>query len=306
MGKREEAKSKRRRGCLIPAVLIAALMLWVPAELYLSNNVLKTEEVTVHSARLPASFDGFRILHLSDLHEKTFGTGNQELIRKAEEAVPDIIAITGDMLDTEGGLAYAQQLLPKLTAIAPVYYVTGNHEWAADGKTAHLGSGRLISRLEQAVTDSGAVWLDSTYIELGCCQFPRLNCKLLSVSHQPIILAGLCDPLNRAAPDIRTLRQMVADRHGGEHFSVLLSHRHDLDYTGSGFDVVLAGHAHGGVVRIPFTDGLIGPAREWFPKDTSGVLSRGGTQTAVSRGLGDTYAPRFLNRPHMPVVVLKQ
>jgi hypothetical protein len=292
MGKREVKKG--RRGCLVPSALLAALLFWVPLELYLSNNVLKTEEVTVLSDRLPAPFDGFRILHLSDLHEKTFGKDNEDLISRAKKASPDIIAITGDLLDTEDGLAYAEKLLPELTAIAPVYYVTGNHEWAADGKTAYLGNNRLIARLERTVSDSGAVWLDS--------DFTRLE-----KGGAGIILAGLCDPINRSAPKIHDLRQTVESEHGGEPFSILLSHRYELDYTDAGFDVVLAGHAHGGVVRLPFTDGLIGPGppqRTWFPKGTSGVTQRGGTQVVVSRGLGDTYAPRFLNRPQALVVVL--
>ena len=291
MGKREEIKSRRQWGCLIPAALLVVLLFCIPLELYLSNNALSSEEITVLSDRLPAAFDGLRILQLSDLHEKTFGSDNEKLLSGASELTPDIIAITGDMIDSELGLTYAEKLLPKLTAIAPVYFVTGNHEWAADGKTAYLGRNRLINRLQTTVEESGAVWLDSSLIPL-------------ERGGESIILAGVSDPINRAAPGINALRQMADNEYGQELFTVLLSHRHDKDYTG--FDVVLAGHAHGGVIRLPFTDGLIGPDREWFPKDTSGVLTRNGTQVVVSRGLGDTYAPRFLNRPQMLLVTLKR
>jgi hypothetical protein len=287
-GKRE-VKSKKLRGRLIAAAVFAAFLFWIPIELYLSNNVLKTEEVTVRSDRLPASFEGFRILHLSDLHEKTFGKDNEPLISRAKKVEPDIIAITGDMIDSEEGLAYAELLLAGLTAIAPVYYVTGNHEWAADGHTAYLGRNRLIARLESTVTEAGAVWLDSSAISL-------------ERDAETIVIAGLCDQLNREAPAAHDMLQKIEREYGSDVFSLLLSHRHDLYY--SGFDVVLTGHAHGGVVRLPFTDGLIGPAREWFPKNTSGVWKRDNTQTVISRGLGDTYVPRFLNRPQMLVVVL--
>jgi hypothetical protein len=288
MGK--EQTKKRRRGCLIPIVLTAALLFWVPVELHISNNVLKTEEIAVQSGNLPASFDKFRILHLSDLHEKAFGKDNEDLIRKAKNASPDIIAITGDMIDSEEGLAYAGNLLPELTAIAPVYYVTGNHEWAADGKTAYLGSNRLIARLERLVNESGAVWLDSDFLTL-------------ERGGESIVIAGLCDQLNMDAPRAAELLRKISDTRSDKPFTLLLSHRHDFYY--EGFDVALTGHAHGGVIRLPFTDGLIGPSREWFPKGTSGVISRGGTQVVVSRGLGDTYAPRFLNRPQVLVVRLE-
>jgi hypothetical protein len=281
-GKREQKGKKTRKGLFAALILLAAFLFWIPIELYLSNNEPVTEYITVRSSRLPEAFDGFRILHLSDLHEKTFGPGNDTLFKTARDAEPDIIAITGDLIDTPEGIYYAKTLLPGLTAIAPVYYVTGNHEWAADGPTASMGRDRLITRLEEVVNESGAVWLDSAFISLG----------------EGFVLAGMSDQLNWTAPRMHRLRQMIE----GEPFIVLLSHRNDFYY--GDFDVVLAGHAHGGVVRLPFTDGLIGPAREWFPKGTSGVIQSGEAQVVVSRGLGDTYFPRFLNRPQVLVVTL--
>jgi hypothetical protein len=282
-GKRVEKTKRRHKGLKIFLFALAALLFWIPVELHLSNNAPRTEYVTVRSSRLPEAFDGFRILHLSDLHEKVFGKDNETLLKMARDAKPDVIAVTGDLIDSPDGLSYAQTLLPKLTAIAPVYYVTGNHEWAADGKTAYMGRNRLITQLQTVVEESGAIWLDSAFVSLG----------------EGFVLAGLSDQLNRTAPGAHQLRQMIE----GDPFTVLLSHRHDFYY--GGFDVALAGHAHGGVVRLPFTDGLIGPAREWFPKGTSGVLRSGGAQVVVSRGLGDTYFPRFLNRPQVLAVTLR-
>jgi hypothetical protein len=289
-GSRELPRRPARRR-LVPVFIAAAVLFWIPIELHLSNNAPRTEHVTLRSSRLPEAFGGFRIVVLSDLHEKSFGSGNETLLRMVRAADPGVIAITGDLIDSEAGMSYAEALFPKLTAIAPVFYVTGNHEWAADGKTASAGSNRLISRLERCVTASGAVWLDSSF-------------QLFDHNGSSILLAGLSDPINRAAPNVRALRQNIDEHHGGEVFSVLLSHRHDIDYSASGFDAVLAGHAHGGVVRVPLAGGLIGPNREWFPKYTSGIYTIGSLQLVVSRGLGDTYAPRFLNRPQVLVVTL--
>ncbi|MCL2002585.1 MAG: metallophosphoesterase [Oscillospiraceae bacterium] len=273
-------------------MLAAAGLFWVPIELYLSNNAPRTEHVSVRSPRLPQAFDGFRVLHLSDLHEKTFGKDHETLLRMARGANPDIIALTGDLIDSPEGLSYAQILLPKLTAIAPVYYVTGNHEWAADGKTAHAGRNRLIALLQNAVEESGAVWLDSAFLTLP----PR--------DGETVLLAGLCDPNGpRTELSAAELQQEIAAEYGDDLFSILLYHRNVIPHAAAGFfDAALTGHAHGGVVRLPFTDGLIDPYREWFPQGTSGVLNAAGTQIVVSRGLGDTYFPRFLNRPQILVV----
>jgi predicted MPP superfamily phosphohydrolase len=292
-GKR--AAARKRRGCLIPVALCIAVLFWVPIELYLSNNAPRTERVTVADERLPAAFDGFRVLHLSDLHEKTFGEGNGDLIQAARDAKPDIIAVTGDLIQSREGLPYAKRTLTALAAVAPVYYVTGNHEWAADWNAPREGGERLTPDLRQTVRDAGAVWLDSAY-------------QSLELGGEVLILAGLCDPNGPSdAMSAETLRANIdAAYPGGSPFTLLLAHRHDRAEEYAGFDVVLSGHAHGGVVRLPFTDGLIGPDREWFPQGASGVVTQGETSVVVSRGLGDTYFPRFLNRPQVLVVTLRR
>ncbi len=285
------AAPRKRRGCLIPIALFIGLLFWIPIELHLSNNVLRTENETIIDSRLPAAFDGFRVLHLSDLHEKPFGKDNIDLINAARDARPDIIAVTGDLIQSREGLPYAQNILTALAEIAPVYYVTGNHEWAADWDAPREGNEKLTPELRRIVKDAGAVWLDSSY-------------QALERGGETLILAGLCDPNGPSdAPDAAALRLKI-DAANPNTFTLLLAHRHDNEY--AGFDVVLTGHAHGGVIRLPFTDGLIGPDREWFPKGASGVVTHGDTSVVVSRGLGDTYFPRFLNRPQVLVVTLRR
>ena len=286
-GKREEEKRRRGKGGKIALILAAAVLFWVPTELYLSNNAPRDERVTVCAPGLPAAFEGFCILHLSDLHEKAFGRDNEALLRLAESAKPDVIAVTGDLIQSVEGLAYAEALLPRLVAIAPVYYVTGNHEWSVDNSRT-----RLIAQLRGVLEGCGGSWLDSSFTEL-------------ERGGNRILLAGLCDPNGpRSEPNAEELRRRIGAAYGGGLFTVLLSHRHDIDYAAAGFDVVLSGHAHGGVVRLPFTDGLIGPDREWFPRGTAGVVREGRTSVVISRGLGDTYFPRFLNRPQVLAVTL--
>ena len=91
-------------------------------------------------------------------------------------------------------------------------------------------------------------------------------------------------------------------------FTILLAHRNTkLELYGkAGFDLTICGHAHGGVIRLPWTDGLINPDREWFPTHTSGLYDVAGMHAVVSRGLGSSLiVPRVFNRPHIPVVVLR-
>lgn len=289
-GKRVE---KSRPGCLIVVFLIIAFIVWIPLELFLSNNVLRRTNITVTSEYLPEWADSMKIVHLSDLHEKLFGDNNSDLIKMVEKAQPDIIAVTGDMLQSLEGLDYVRSLAPKLRAIAPVYYVTGNHEWAVDWTSSREGGERLTPALKNLLEESGIVYLDSSYLPLG----------------DGMVIAGLCDPNGPSGEaSAGTLHGLIEKDYGSGVFTVLLSHRYDMfsEYVSAGFDLVLAGHAHGGVVRLPFTDGLIGPGREWLPTMTSGANTDGRTTMIVSRGIGDTDFPRFLNRPEVITITLKR
>ena len=109
------------------AALSAVLLLGV----WWDNNRLVTEEYIYADAALPAAFEGFRIVQLSDLHGRQFGEGNARLIAAAEAARPDLIALTGDFVDEYSSVADLIPLVDGLTALAPVYYVTGNHEWSS-------------------------------------------------------------------------------------------------------------------------------------------------------------------------------
>jgi len=269
---------RRLRFLLLCAIVLAAIC----AD---SRFSLDTAEYTVTSPAIPAAFDGFRIVQLSDLHLTLFGEDNSRLISAVEEARPDIIVITGDMVDTaDGWQDYVGPLAEALTAIAPVYYVSGNHEWAA-------GSAReLFAFLE----------------ERGVTVF-RNEYELIELGGEAIVLAGADDP--NGPWDMMKPHELKAEIDGSHPglYTVLLAHRNtELDtYSAAGFDLTLCGHAHGGIVRLPFTDGLINTEREWFPTHTSGLYELDGMSAIVSRGLGNGIpVPRFLNRPHIPVAVL--
>ncbi|MDR1736512.1 MAG: metallophosphoesterase, partial [Oscillospiraceae bacterium] len=237
-------------------ILTAAglLTVWLLADLYISNFVPAATRREIRLARLPEAFSGFRVAHLSDLHATSFGKDNAALISLLEGENPDIIVITGDLIDRgdfgerPGQLDWAEKTVSRLVQIAPVYYVTGNHEWGAEYKAARKGDPRPIPRLKEIIDRHGAVWLDNDYL-------------VIRRGGDAIVLAGITDP-NGPADQVDPL-PMLSDIRAemNEPFILALSHRYDRldEYAQWGLDLVLTGHAHGGLVRLPFTDGLYGP-----------------------------------------------
>ena len=121
MAKRYQSK---KRGCAAPFLLFLCALIFGGLFLYWSNNTILVHEETISSPQLPAAFDGLRIAHLSDLHGKEFGSGNSLLLQVVENAQPDLIVITGDLIDQESQYDALPALMDRLTAIAPTYYVT--------------------------------------------------------------------------------------------------------------------------------------------------------------------------------------
>jgi len=286
-------RQKRRIGCL-GIFLIILLVITVPAVIILvdSNTRLVTTEYVLYYDNLPDAFDGYRIVLLADLHGAEHGKDNERLVEAIRDAQPDIITIAGDLIDrhqpgkpAERQLEIAQTLVHQLVRIAPVYYVTGNHEW--DSSLVRP----LLAMLEEN---------DVTVL--------RNQHRRLSIGNDSIILAGVDDPggpADMTKPD--DFIERIQERENPD-FLVVLNHRnYSLPlFSRLGVDLVLSGHAHGGMVRLPFTDGLIGAQYEFLPTYTSGVYKQGDTNMVVSRGLGNHFGwTRFLNNPQVVVVELR-
>ena len=274
-------------------IAIAALSALLLLGVWWDNNRLVTEEYIYADAALPAAFEGFRIVQLSDLHGRQFGEGNARLIAAAEAAKPNLIALTGDFVDEYSSVADIIPLVDGLTALAPVYYVTGNHEWSS-------GQAQTVLR---------------TLRKLG------VNClenefTTIERNGEHILLAGIHDPNGYA--DQKTPETLAEEIYAAEDdpYWLLLAHRNNLfsgRYCRLGANLTLSGHAHGGIWRLPFTDGLIDSGRNWFPTYTSGFYTcdDGGHESAtvfVSRGLGNSppNVPRLLNPPQVAVITLKR
>jgi len=293
----ENAKLKNRRiGCLgiflfiLTIIAVTVGVIWID-----SNTRLVTTEYKLYYENLPESFDGYRIVLLADLHGAEHGEDNRRLVEAIEAVNPDIITIAGDIIDrfqpgkpVERQIEIAQTLVHQLVRIAPVYYVTGNHEWDRD-----------ISRAEREQLFAMLAENEVTVL--------RNQHRRLTIGNDSIILAGVEDP-GGPADMIRPVDFInnVIQRENPD-FLVVLNHRNNSPLFGEqGVDLILSGHAHGGMVRLPFTDGLIGAQYEIFPTYTRGVYTRGETNMVVTAGLGNHFGwTRFLNNPQVVVVELR-
>lgn len=265
---------------VLTALLAAGFLLW-------GNCSLQTTETALVSPALPPAFDGLRIVELADLHGRVFGRGSRRLLAAVRRAEPDLICIDGDLFDEHTDLAMLPPLLRGLCAIAPVYYVTGNHEWRVPGLRGILAQMRAC----------GVTVLQDDW-------------RVLRRGEDALIVAGTDDPCGPA--ERKTPAELIADiraEAGEATFLLLLTHRNDQlpQWSALGVQAVLAGHCHGGVVRLPFVGGLFGTDRRLFPAWDAGLYRQGETALYVSRGLGYTNVHfRLFNRPEVAVIVLRR
>ena len=269
------------------AVFLIAMIIWTTWE----NTALELNTYVVASEDLPESFDGYRIAHVSDLHNAEMGDGNEKLLAMLRDGEPDLIAITGDLIDSRNtDVEVALRFAEEAAKIAPCYYVTGNHE-------ARVSE---YSELKEGLIELGVVVLEDARVEL-------------EQSGETITLIGINDPsfqTDYLFGDSETVMQGSLQEliNKDDDYTVLLSHRPELFkvYVESGADLVLSGHAHGGQFRFPLVGGLVAPNQGLFPKYDAGLYSEGSTNMIVSRGIGNSILPfRFNNRPEVILIELE-
>ncbi len=279
-----KGKKHRGRGCLTALIILALIAAAAAFLIKDSRDDLEISRYEVKSQKLPESFDGFKIVQLSDLHGAEFGEDGMELVEKVKELEPDIIALTGDFVTDEGDLAAVEKLAARLVKLCPVYFISGNHEF---------GSG-LAVKVRNILERAGVKYLSNEYLTI-------------SRSEDEILLGGVEDPLAYAdmlSPD--ELAQKMNDA-APDAFKILLGHRNYwmTEYPELPVDLIFCGHAHGGLIRIPGVGGLIGTDRRLFPDFDAGEYNNGRYTLIVSRGLGNSVSiPRIFNRPEIVCVEL--
>lgn len=279
-------KTKRKKRLLIFGILASLCLGW----LWWGNTAIQVNQINISSEKIVTALEGFRIVQVSDLHNAEFGANQETLINAVKQASPDIIAVTGDLIDSgHTNVSAAMEFINRAVKIAPLYYVTGNHEaWSEQ-----------YPELKDQMLLAGVKILDD---------------ERIAINHNgaTIILIGLNDlefiPKNVTNGGLGEVDTLLKELVGlNREFTILLSHRPELFnlYVENKIDLVLSGHAHGGQIRLPIFGGLVAPNQGLFPKYSAGVYSQNMTKMVVSRGLGNSIIPlRINNRPDLVIITL--
>lgn len=274
--------SKKKIFILSLIIVFIILIIWT----IWGNTALELNTYTISSDKITQCFNGFTIAQVSDLHNTEIGENNETLISILKSVEPDIIAITGDIIDaSKTNTEIALQFAEEAVEIAPCYFITGNHE-------ANISSS-VYYEFENKLIKIGVRVLHNEEI-------------IIEKDGEQISLIGIDDPYFSKTGDLAS--EKINELSTTSNFTVLLSHRPEYfeQYVESDVDLVLSGHAHGGQFRLPFIGGVVAPGQGLFPEYDAGVFTEDNTDMIVSRGIGNSIIPiRFNNRPEIVLIELQ-
>ncbi|UPA31286.1 metallophosphoesterase [Terrisporobacter glycolicus] len=265
----------------------------------MNKNFVIKEETLIYK-KLPKSLADYKILQISDLHSKEFGTNNEKLINSIKEINPDLILVTGDMftvsdisIDMNEEELVSYQLLSKLATNYKIVYVSGNHEEGKDiiyngddYRTRDRSKNNAYNRYRSKLESLGV-----TFVENSSLQYYNDFINIYGVYFDSMEKNEYYQSIN-------------LDK---TKFNIMLCHdpKYFDTFANMGFDLVLSGHVHGGIIRIPLVGGLFSPDRTFFPKYDKGIYKINNSYMNVSTGLGDSILKRVFNPPEINVIILK-
>lgn len=269
-------------------IVLFLCALWLFISFYRSNMIFKTTSYTIESPFLSNAFNGYKIAQISDLHGHVFGEAGEDLLEALDLASPNLVVVTGDAISRKE--EHPEETVALLSAVAekyPTYYIRGNHELYRDEVEP------AQPQFYTALQDAGIVVLDNEVVPILYRQ-ARLN------------LVGLKETLSaydtNTPPDLSTLLGEVP-----EGYTILLAHNPLWfdSYVNWGADLVLSGHVHGGMVRLPLVGGVFSPDVSFFPKYDRGLYTSNQTQMVVSTGMGGSGFPfRLFNDQELVLITL--
>ncbi len=269
--------------------LILVCILIFVIQLYIDNNVIEVSNYEMCFDNLPKEFDGAVILHVSDLHSKLFGLDNTALVKNIDDINPDYIMITGDMVNaTDTDFSIFLDFIKKISDRYEIYYIVGNHEMALSNED--------YGKIKSALNDCGVKILDNEKITL-------------EKNGQKINIYGMWYNSKYYFGEefqVESMEKILGK--ASDAFNILLTHNpKDFNtYANWGADLILTGHVHGGMIRLPFVGAVFAPERTLFPKYSEGVYTNENSKMVVSRGLGRGLTGfRLFNRPELGVITLK-
>lgn len=293
---------------MIYLYIFAGLLLLVVIWIYLEKKIIVKSEYTIKSGGKGIVSGGFTFAVIADLHNTGFGTGNKRLLQKICKINPDFVIIAGDLITKRKpcypGCAY--DLIKELSFRYPVYYAYGNHEQTFEDMENNPVTDQADNELVKSWTE-----FKSNLVELGV---QILDNKSITIKYKDntINITGLSIDSGfyiRGNPP-KLEQEDIVGKIGrrGEGYQILIAHNpiYFKDYVKWGADLVLSGHVHGGLVRLPFVGGLISPQVRLFPRYDAGLFEESGSYMVVSRGLGShSFMPRMFNSPELVVIDLK-
>lgn len=275
------------------------------------NKSFVIREETLKYSKLPKSFDNYKILQISDLHSKEFGENNKDLIAAIKKINPDLIIATGDMftvsdisinMNEEELVPY--QLLSQLAPQYKIIYVSGNHEEGKDiiyngedYKTRDYTKDNAYNRYRSKLESLGVTFVENSSTKIHSTAIKDNN----NSKYDFINIYGVYfESMEKG----EYYQSITLDK---TKFNIMLCHdpKYFDTFANIGFDLVLSGHVHGGVVRIPLVGGLLSPDRTLFPKYNKGIYKINHSFMNVSAGLGDSIVRRILNPPEVSILLLK-
>lgn len=276
----------KKKAIIIILIMVALLCYY----LYFQNTELQVSGYDIVDSRIPKEFNEYKIVQVSDFHNTKSNKLTGDLVKEIKIQNPNVIVITGDLVDSrKTNIDVAISFIKRIKDIAPIYFVTGNHE----SRISKYGV------LKEKLEKESVIVLDN-------------KAEVLEIDDAKINLIGINDPNMSYHPyalDSEKIKNELTDtNYDKNNYSILLSHRPELfdTYVDNELELVLTGHAHGGQVRIPFIGGLVSPNQGYFPKYTGGKIKEDNTNMIVSRGIGNSIIPfRINNRPELVVVQLK-
>ncbi|UEL48697.1 metallophosphoesterase [Terrisporobacter hibernicus] len=265
----------------------------------MNKNFVIKEETLIYK-KLPKSLADYKILQISDLHSKEFGTNNEKLINSIKEINPDLILVTGDMftvsdisIDMNEEELVPYQLLSKLATNYKIVYVSGNHEEGKDiiyngdnYRTRDRSKNNAYNRYRSKLESLGVTFVENSYLQ--------------NYNDFINIYGVYFDSMEKN----EYYQSINLDK---TKFNIMLCHdpKYFDTFANMGFDLVLSGHVHGGIIRIPLVGGLFSPDRTFFPKYDKGIYKINNSYMNVSTGLGDSILKRVFNPPQINVIILK-
>lgn len=271
----KKKSSGKKRIIIVLFCLVVGIFFWY------ENHHLVVSRYQYQSPKVMDDLNGYCIVQISDLHNTLFGKQNKHLLEQIKNLSPDIIVVTGDVIDSNHTkIEVAVDFVKEAIGIAPVYYVTGNHEyWLEESQRQEL---------LQGIEKCGGVIVSDEKLEVS----------------ESMSLIGLED-VNLLGNTLHTVMNTVKQ----DELTILLAHepQYFSSYASEGVDLVLSGHAHGGQFRLPLLGGVVAPDQGFFPKLTEGMHHNGNTTMIISRGLGNSVIPiRIFNDPEIVCVEFKK